>query len=81
MHAIEKLLAEKAGKHQVATGEIVNCDVICHYEVLWINGTFMDMRYTYEELWKSWVYKNKKLAKSLFSDLANSFFRTQSKGI
>ena len=27
MHAIEKLLAEKAGKHQVATGEIVNCDV------------------------------------------------------
>ena len=34
--------------------------VICHYEVLWINGTFMDMRYTYEELWKSWVYKNKK---------------------
>jgi len=41
----------------------------------------MDMRYTYEELWKSWVYKNKKLAKSLFSDLANSFFRTQSKEI
>ena len=27
MHAIEKLLAEKAGKANVATGEIVNCDV------------------------------------------------------
>ncbi len=27
MHAIEKLLAEKAGKEQVVTGEIVNCDV------------------------------------------------------
>ena len=45
-----------------------------------MNGTFMDMRYTYEELWKSWVYKNKKFAKSLFSDLVNSFFMTQSKG-
>ena len=28
--------------------------VICHYEVLWINGTFMDMRYTYEELWEAY---------------------------
>ena len=27
MHAIEKLLAEKAGKASVTTGEIVNCDV------------------------------------------------------
>lgn len=40
----------------------------------------MDMRYTYEELWKSWVYKNKKLAKSLFSDLANSFLGLNRKG-
>ena len=27
MHAIEKLLASKAGKEKVTTGEIVNCDV------------------------------------------------------
>ena len=27
---------------------------VCHYEVLWINGTFMDMRYTYEELWEAY---------------------------
>ena len=27
MHAIEKLLAEKAGRKEVKTGEIVNCDV------------------------------------------------------
>lgn len=40
----------------------------------------MDMRYTCEELWKSWVYKNKKLAKSLFSDLANSFLGLNRKG-
>lgn len=40
----------------------------------------MDMRYTYEELWKSWVYKNKKFAKSLFSDLANSFLGLNRKG-
>ena len=46
-----------------------------------MNGTFMDMRYTCEGLWKSWVYKNKKFAKSLFLDLVNSFFMTQSKGI
>lgn len=27
MHAIEKLLAEKAGRKEVRPGEIVNCDV------------------------------------------------------
>lgn len=40
----------------------------------------MDMRYTYEGLWKSWVYKNKKFAKSLFLDLANSFLGLNRKG-
>ena len=27
---------------------------VCHYEVLWINDTFMDMRYTYEKLWEAY---------------------------
>ena len=27
MHAVEKLLAEKAGRKEVRPGEIVNCDV------------------------------------------------------
>ncbi|MFQ9936054.1 MAG: hypothetical protein ACLRXQ_08690 [Phascolarctobacterium faecium] len=39
MHAIEKLLAEKAGKHQVATGEIVNCDV----DIAGINDLYLQL--------------------------------------
>ena len=46
MHAIEKLLAEKAGKHQVATGEIVNCDV----DIAGINDLYLQTVRSFYEM-------------------------------
>ena len=46
MHAIEKLLAEKAGKHQVATGEIVNCDV----DIAGINDLYLQTVLSFYEM-------------------------------
>lgn len=46
MHAIEKLLAEKAGKHQVATGEIVNCEV----DIAGINDLYLQTVRSFYEM-------------------------------
>lgn len=46
MHAIEKLLAEKAGKEQVVTGEIVNCDV----DIAGINDLYLQTVRSFYEM-------------------------------
>lgn len=46
MHAMEKLLAEKAGRAQVATGEIVNCDV----DIAGINDLYLQTVRSFYEM-------------------------------
>ncbi|MCD8361280.1 MAG: hypothetical protein LUC29_10905 [Acidaminococcaceae bacterium] len=46
MHAIEKLLAEKAGKSKVVTGEIVNCDV----DIAGINDLYLQTVRSFYEM-------------------------------
>lgn len=62
MHAIEKLLAEKAGKANVATGEIVNCDV----DLAGINDLYYQTVKSFYEMGGTKVYDPDKVV--LFFD-------------
>ena len=62
MHAIEKLLAEKAGKASVTTGEIVNCDV----DLAGINDLYYQTVKSFYEMGGTKVYDPDKVV--LFFD-------------
>lgn len=57
MHAIEKLLAEKAGKEQVVTGEIVNCDV----DIAGINDLYLQTVRSFYEMGGEQVFDADKI--------------------
>ena len=52
MHAIEKLLANKAGKDSVTTGEIVNCEV----DLAGINDLYLQTVRSFHEMGGVKVY-------------------------
>ena len=62
MHAIEKLLAEKAGKSSVHAGEIVNCDV----DIAGINDLYYQTVKSFYEMGGEKVYDPDKVV--LFFD-------------
>jgi len=57
MHAIEKLLAFKAGKQSVATGEIVNCDI----DVAGINDLYLQTVRSFYEMGGTKVFDPDKI--------------------
>lgn len=57
MHAIEKLLAKKAGKHSVNTGEIVNCDI----DMAGINDLYLQTIRSFFEMGAKKVYDPSKI--------------------
>lgn len=62
MHAIEKLLAEKAGRKSVVTGEIVNCDV----DIAGINDLYLQTVRSFYEMGGERVFDADKMV--LFFD-------------
>ena len=59
MHAIEKLLAEKAGKASVHAGEIVNCDV----DIAGINDLYYQTVKSFYEMGGEKVFDPEKVYK------------------
>lgn len=57
MHAIEKLLAKKAGKQSVKTGEIVNCDI----DMAGINDLYLQTIRSFFEMGAKKVYDPSKV--------------------
>ncbi len=57
MHAIEKLLAKKAGKQSVKTGEIVNCDI----DMAGINDLYLQTIRSFFEMGATKVYDPSKV--------------------
>jgi homoaconitate hydratase family protein len=57
MHAIEKLLAKKAGKQSVRTGEIVNCDI----DMAGINDLYLQTIRSFFEMGAKKVYDPSKV--------------------
>ena len=57
MHAIEKLLAKKAGKKEVRRGEIINCEI----DLAGINDLYLQTLRSFDEMGGVRVYDPKRV--------------------